>query len=215
MRSRIAEELHVLHAVPGRLRVRLPDAKESRHREIEEGIRRVPGVTGARANALTSNILIHFDTRVLDQEGVLVALDAVRREAPGARESLPPAIRSRLGVTRPGLVPSVNRAVSAAAGAGLLGARRLAGKGSTPVVKRLAALAGGVALAESCPLLRQRLRGLLGRTVADLLFVTAGLLGNVLTTTPLGLAAAGTEALLLLLLLLGYSTPIQPSSKTC
>src|SRR5437588_9047656 len=91
-------------------------------------------------------------------------------------------------------------------GGALLGAQRLAGKGSTAAVKRLATVVGGVALAESFPLLRERLRGLLGRNVADLLFLTAGLLGNILTTSPLGLAAAGTETLLLLLLLLGRLT---------
>jgi hypothetical protein len=215
MRSTIAQGLHVLHTVPGRLRVRLPDAPESRHREIEAGIRRVPGVTGARANVLTGNILIHFDTRVLDQASVLVALDAVRREAPGAREALPPAIRKRLSETPPAVVRSVTRTGSAALGVALLGARCLAGKGSTAAVKHLAAAAGGVALAESFPLLRERLRGLLGRNVADLLFLMAGLLGNVLTTSPLGLAAAGAEALLLLLLLLSRRTaPGQPGMVT-
>jgi hypothetical protein len=203
----IAQDLQVLHAVAGRLRVRLQKATEAKYREVEEGIGRVPGVTSARANALTGNILIHFDTRVLDQESVLFALDAVRHEAPGAREALPPAVRKRLSTTPPNLIRSVARTGSAAVGVGLLGAQHLAGKKSATVVKRLAAVAGGVALTESCPLLRERVRRLLGPSVADLLFVTAGLLGNVLTASPLGVAAAGAEALLLVLLLFGRGTP--------
>ena len=81
----------------------------------------------------------------------------------------------------------VAREAAALLGAGAAGILRFEGE-------RLATVVGGVALAESFPLLRERLRGLLGRNVADLLFLTAGLLGNILTTSPLGLAAAGTES---------------------
>jgi hypothetical protein len=162
-------------------------------------MRRVPGVTGARANLLTSNILLHYDDRVMGQESVLFALDAVRREAPGARAALPPAVRKRLGGTLPHLVPTPNLAGRTAGGISLPSARPSTAKGSVAVIKCMAAVAGE----ERFPLLREQLRGLLGRNAADLLFLAAGVLGNVLSASPFGLAAAGAEALLFLLMVLG------------
>src|SRR5947209_7177732 len=61
--SRAARQTSVLHATPGRLRVRLSPEAARRHDEVEQELRQVEGVAEVRASALTGNALIRFDPR--------------------------------------------------------------------------------------------------------------------------------------------------------
>ena len=61
MNTIITEGLWVIHALPGRIRVRLPGWSGRGHQRIEEQLRRLPGVVSARANPLTSTVLVRFD----------------------------------------------------------------------------------------------------------------------------------------------------------
>ncbi|MCA1668206.1 MAG: heavy-metal-associated domain-containing protein, partial [Thermomicrobia bacterium] len=63
MSAVVAEEpqAHLIHAVPGRIRVHVPGLSAPRERGIETRLRALPGVRSAQANTLTGNVLIRFD----------------------------------------------------------------------------------------------------------------------------------------------------------
>ncbi len=54
----VAEEPRVVHTLPGRLRVHVPEWSGQGKRSIETQLRQVQGVRSVQANNLTSNILI-------------------------------------------------------------------------------------------------------------------------------------------------------------
>ena len=59
----------VVHSLPGRLRVHLP--RYATHgRRLAGRVRHLPGVTRARANPLTGNVLIEFDPRATDEDQI-------------------------------------------------------------------------------------------------------------------------------------------------
>jgi len=75
--------LTVLHALPGRLRVHLPDRSEAELRRLVITLQAQPAVQSARANPLTGTVLVRFDTRALDT-AALEALIRVSGRAPAA-----------------------------------------------------------------------------------------------------------------------------------
>jgi len=56
----------VLHALPGRLRVHLPDRSEAELRRLVITLQALPSVRSARATLLTGNVLVRFDARSMD-----------------------------------------------------------------------------------------------------------------------------------------------------
>src|SRR3954470_2182497 len=82
----VAEEPRIVHALPGRVRVHLPDWDGRGQRALEARLRGLPGVLSARANALTRNVLIRFDTEETDEEAVLAAVQASDLEATADEE---------------------------------------------------------------------------------------------------------------------------------
>ncbi|HEY3947283.1 MAG TPA: HAD-IC family P-type ATPase [Solirubrobacteraceae bacterium] len=75
----VADDLRVLHSLPGRVRIHAPGIAEVGAVSVEDAINRVDGVRRARANALTSNVLVVFDQERLDERRVLARLKSVVR----------------------------------------------------------------------------------------------------------------------------------------
>lgn len=75
--SAAAEEPRLLHALPGRVRVHLPDWADDEPWRLEGRLRRVPGVRGVQANPLTGNVLVRFDPTATDGDRVLAAMRAL------------------------------------------------------------------------------------------------------------------------------------------
>jgi hypothetical protein len=67
--------ISVVHRLPGRLRLHLSNGSEDEREYLEQIIARARGVRSVRANSLTGNVLIHYDTASTDEPAVL---DVVR-----------------------------------------------------------------------------------------------------------------------------------------
>jgi cation-transporting P-type ATPase I len=65
---------HVVHELPGRLRIRAPEWAHTAPRRLEERLRELPGVDRVRASADTGNVLVCFDATRLERERVLAAV---------------------------------------------------------------------------------------------------------------------------------------------
>ncbi|MFN2477475.1 MAG: HAD-IC family P-type ATPase [Chthoniobacterales bacterium] len=74
MSSAAVAEPGVLHRIPGRLRVHLPERSGERPREIESRLRQLRGVHGARADSVTGNVLVRFDPAAIDNDAILAVL---------------------------------------------------------------------------------------------------------------------------------------------
>lgn len=94
----VVEEPRIVHAIPGRVRVHLPDWDGRGQRGLEAHLRGLRGVLGARANPLTLNVLVRFDPAETDEESILAA---ARTSTPDATEEIereaeaPPVQRER------------------------------------------------------------------------------------------------------------------------
>jgi hypothetical protein len=114
------EELRLIHAVPGRVRLHVADWPAWGERGIEARLHRVRGVRSARASRLTGNILVLFDPEATDERAIVDAERAILAgtfvpAGPGVRKGalLPPF---RLGAS---VLPSL-RPVATRAGRGVL-----------------------------------------------------------------------------------------------
>ena len=115
----LAQEPSLVHSVPGRLRVHLPELSVGNRRDLENALRHQPGIQSVQANPDTGNVLIRFSPGVTDDRTVLDAVKAAtRRSAPAARDghrngyqngygpvpepapTAPPAVEEREGQTR-------------------------------------------------------------------------------------------------------------------
>jgi cation-transporting ATPase I len=100
MSSTIAEVPSLLHVLPGRVRVHIPEWLGQERRKIETTLWGVQGVSGMQASALTGNVLIYFDPCVTNEQALL---DVIRRltfdtTAPPEEEpASPPVIREKQG----------------------------------------------------------------------------------------------------------------------
>jgi CheY-like chemotaxis protein/copper chaperone CopZ len=74
----LSADLRYLHALPGRLRLKIIEAKgdPSRARQIESLLRAVEGVTRAKVSSTTGNALIAFDARKVGLTDFLATLRA-------------------------------------------------------------------------------------------------------------------------------------------
>jgi len=70
----VDDALQVMHALPGRLRVRLPVGDSVRGLAIEAGLRRASGVRDAHANPLTGTVLVRFDPSATNTRTILTRL---------------------------------------------------------------------------------------------------------------------------------------------
>lgn len=190
MKPRDTRDPRVLHSTPGRLRVRLARENGPQSGTLEDQLCRLPGVTQARLNPVTGNVLIHFNPQRISQDTILATLTVLESGgADSTLESLPLASRIEDDtVTEGPIVPA--RLLRAAS---LLVDRKL------PVtLKGSAAVAAAAPLLQESPLVNQKLGRLLGGNLRDVLFSLASILTNLLTAHPLRIALAGVEAFLLL-----------------
>lgn len=89
----ILEEPRLIHALPGRVRVHLPEWTGRGQRTLETRLRQVPGVRSAQANPLTGNLLVCFDPAVTDDQMVLAAVRTLEHNPISTRDDqliLPP-----------------------------------------------------------------------------------------------------------------------------
>src|SRR4051812_12187891 len=82
----VTEEPRIVHAIPGRVRVRLPGWDGRGQRGLEARLRGLHGVLSARANPLTCNILVRFDPTEIDEEGIRAAAGTVEPNAASEEE---------------------------------------------------------------------------------------------------------------------------------
>ncbi|MBV9848292.1 MAG: HAD-IC family P-type ATPase, partial [Armatimonadetes bacterium] len=183
-------------AGPGRRRARIAvrglDRDPHLARRVVTHLEGFPGVR-ARASALTGRVLVEYDAHWTDIEELLTQVTEIE---------LPPDP----GEDRPAhpldpapLVQSASRTAAAGAGLGLIAARRLAGADLAIVSPTAPAYVSGVfGLIHGIPSLRNGLRSLLGRSLADLLLSVPDLVALALSGNVLGLAVTGGGALRLL-----------------
>ena len=80
--------VHAVHHVAGRLRIRNPAIKRSTSAAARycDVVRCLPGVRGAKANAVTGSVLIEYDSRITAHQELLNLLGAKpRRHAVGEK----------------------------------------------------------------------------------------------------------------------------------
>lgn len=73
----LAKEAHVVHTLPGRLRVHIAGWSGQEPRLLETSIRQVRGVYRARANPLTGNVLVQFDPQTITESVLLAAIQKI------------------------------------------------------------------------------------------------------------------------------------------
>src|SRR5688500_4274079 len=117
----------VLHALPGRVRVRLPRRRPAGWARLEVRIRQSPGVRSVWVDRRTGNALVHFDPATTTPAELLSALRA--EEGRGAEGPPPqrPAVRSPLP-----LLPDDPHTLVATAMAGRSALRVCTGLGAFP-----------------------------------------------------------------------------------
>ena len=91
------------HAIPGRLRIKIPQVKDSQEhgQKVERVLRRIGGVNSVRANPLTGNVLVLFDSDSLthkDVVDILVMQGYLKRKSNDSRR---PQRRSLDQIFRP------------------------------------------------------------------------------------------------------------------
>ena len=77
----VAEEPRIVRALPGRIRVYLPGWEGEGKSGLEAQLRRLRGVSDARANRLTRRVLVHFDPETTDDESILEAMQKLNPPA--------------------------------------------------------------------------------------------------------------------------------------
>ncbi|CAA9418582.1 MAG: hypothetical protein AVDCRST_MAG03-2379 [uncultured Rubrobacteraceae bacterium] len=89
MSAAVVEGVSLVHATPGRVRVRLPGWSGRGQRGLEARLRRIRGVLGAQANPLTGNVLIRFDPAATDEGAILASVEELEPEIRGLPEDGP------------------------------------------------------------------------------------------------------------------------------
>ncbi len=103
------EQPRVLSQTPSRVRIHLPGVPPERS---EADLGRVSGVASVQGNALTSNVLIHFDPRATSVAAILARAEALTAEVPPAAPSDGRLLRAGVrGVLGHALVDSVLYAI--------------------------------------------------------------------------------------------------------
>jgi calcium-translocating P-type ATPase len=99
MSAVLAAEPQVLHAIPGRVRLRLPDWSGQGQRALEKRIQQVQGVLSARANSLTGTVLVCFDPAAVDMGAIVAELRSLvpLANSEGKDSPQPDALREHEG----------------------------------------------------------------------------------------------------------------------
>ncbi len=103
MNAPAIEKPQVLHALPGRVRIHLPEWSGAGKQAIEAHMRQLEGILSVHANVLTGNILVTFDPTRTDEQAILAAMETLdltqADEQTATSSSLPRAIREKVGHT--------------------------------------------------------------------------------------------------------------------
>ena len=176
-----------------RVAVRGLDRNPNVARHLVERLCDLPGVTRVTASALTGRVLVEYDEHLCDIEDLLNHVANV--ELP----DLPDEDRPAHPLAPSPLLQGAVRTGGAALGLGLIGAQQLTGVRVQPELQagalRVSAVIG---ILQSFPFVRNGLRRLLSRDVADVLIFVPGVISLTLAGIPLGLAVVGLESLRLL-----------------
>ena len=113
MISAATHELRIVSAIPGRLRLHVPACAPSALEAIEATLRDVRGIRSVKANALTGNLLVHFDQVVVSADELLVIVSGLShtQERPLERA---PSSRARMRLVHAPAVASIVLALIAA-----------------------------------------------------------------------------------------------------
>jgi cation-transporting ATPase I len=177
-----------------RARIPVPGLDRNPHlaRRVVERLQQNPGVRVVAA-PLTGRVLVEFTEHEADLDNLIAQItDLDLPDLPGEDRPDDP-------LDPKPLVQGATRTVGAALGFSLLAAQQLPGVPS-PLVNPTtgAQISGTISLLRGFPWLRNGLRQLLGRNVADLAFTLPDIITLALSNNPLGLAVSGAEALRLL-----------------
>lgn len=195
-----APRARVRHSLSGRLRAHVPHVRGIDRQAVERRVGRLPGVRSARANAVTGNVLVHFDPLATDEDALLAHLSDLAETAEQPTPTALPTADSE----RADLLTGVLKLIGAAAGGLLLLARRL-GLWSPAGGRGLALAATAVAVVVSLPPARAALEHVLGPMGAGLLCHLTDLVANVLGGDVLALALQALDAVLQICRSLGHA----------
>ncbi len=147
----------------------------------------------ARANPLTGHIMVEFTHGVATLDEILEQVSDVELpEEPGEDNPADP-------LDPKPVFQSATRAIGSLLGLGLIAAQRIPGVPSPLVDPNLPAIANGaLSLMRSFPFIRNGLRRLLGRDIAELLVGIPNILTQALSNGALGLGVSTAESTLLL-----------------
>src|SRR5437588_841276 len=99
----VADGLRVLHTIPGRLRVHMPEWEGKGKRGIETELRQLQGVQSVQANALTCNVLVQYDPTLTNEQTILATVSTLELnrvdESDQPPPSPPPTVREKQGGT--------------------------------------------------------------------------------------------------------------------
>lgn len=180
------QAVRVVHAIPGRVRLRFAalDARDAR--TIEAGLRELSGVRLVRATASTASVVVEYDPAVLTHELVVGELTAAAPLAPPVAVAQP-ALPARTGTVRQSLRLAERGGAAPARALRALPSRRHVG--TRAVASVLPAL----------PAVRRPLARLIGENLALFLTLLPSLLGLaealLAASSPLGVALAGVQVL--------------------
>ncbi len=174
-----------------RIRIAVKGLERNPHlaRHVVEQLQRHPGVR-AVANPLTGRVLVECVEKEVELGDLLAEISGIEAaDLPGEDK---PAHPLDLGP----LIQGASRLAGAALGLGLLAVRRFfQAQGPIAESQALTNTVAITSIASGIPPIRNGLRRLLGRNLADLVFSTPVILGLTLSGNPLGLALSGAEAL--------------------
>ncbi len=211
----------VLHTLPGRLRVHVPGWSAHDGPRLEWRLLRVPGVTHARANPLTGNVLVHYRPGIARPDAVLAALRGAGRVAARRRRlRLVRRLVKRLLKSRSSVLPidpfaerpmpgAALRLLAALLGLGFLALRRLGRwRRGVPGGGALALALDALAFVQELPGVREFIDRFLGRGPAELARQGTAVAALLLGGSPVSLVLAGAVALLQLSGTTGVPEPV-------
>jgi len=176
-----------------RIAVRGLDRDPSLAGEIVKRLSGLPGVTRVGASPLTGRVLVEYELHSTEIDDLLAHVASV--ELP----DLPDEDRPAHPLDPGPLIQSSARTVGSALGLGVLSAQQLAGLQINQGLRANALRVGsGIGILYGFPFIRNGLRRLFGRNVADVMIFAPMAVSLTLAGSPLGLAVTGLESLRLL-----------------
>ncbi|MEO7001340.1 MAG: HAD-IC family P-type ATPase [Ktedonobacterales bacterium] len=175
--------------VRARISVRGIDRDPELARRVVERLQRTPGVR-AYANPMTGRVLVEFAKHDADLDELIARVADI--ELPDMLDEDRPADP----LDPKPLIQGATRSIGAALGLGLTAAQQIPGLEGPLVDPNIAAqISGVIGILRQFPFLRNGLRRLFGRNVADLALSLPDIVTQALSNNPLGLAVSGAESL--------------------